>query len=100
MNYGDSVMLEPGYYRPVLVGSTTLGHSGAGTSDIAIYIWTAQGFSVTDYNKTTSSGGVNERTFQYFRMDAPGQLLVFARVSTSCGTAALSGALGFERVGD
>jgi hypothetical protein len=100
MNYGDSVNLGPGYYRAVFVGSTTLGHSGAGTSELAIYIWTSHGFSVTDYNKTTSSGGVSERTFQYFRMDAPDQLLVFARVATSCGTAAMSGAVAFERVGD
>lgn len=100
MNYGESVTLGPGYYRPVFVGSTTLGHSGAGTSDLAIYIWTSQGFGVTDYNKATSSAGVYERTFQYFRMDAPGELLVFARVSTSCGSASLSGAVAFERVGD
>jgi hypothetical protein len=55
---------------------------------------------VTDYNKSTSSGGVSERTFQYFRLDAPDQLLVFARVATSCGTASMSGAVAFERVGD
>jgi hypothetical protein len=101
MNYGDYVTLAPGLYRPVFTGATMLGHTGAGTSDLAIYIWTSLGFPVTDYNKMTSSAGVSEKTFQYFHLDAADQLSVLARVATSCGTASLSGsAIAFERVGD
>jgi len=100
MNYGESVTLAPGYYRAVFAGDTTLRYSNGGWSEIAIYVWTSSGFSVTDFNKLVSSSGVSEHTFGYFRIDQPGQLLVFARASTTCGNAYLSGALGFERVGD
>jgi hypothetical protein len=48
----------------------------------------------------TSVSGVSnaETTFQYVYLSEPGQLIVWSRVSTSCGTA--SGAVAFERVGE
>jgi hypothetical protein len=103
MGYGDDglpIDLGPGYYRPVFVGSTDLGHANGGTSEIVIDLWTSAGFPVTDYAKTVSSSGVSERSFQYVYMSQAGQLQVFARASTTCGSAALSGVLAFERVSD
>lgn len=100
MNYGGSVNLAPGYYRPVFTGSTQLTYANGGWAELAIYIWTSSGSGITDSLKTVSGGGVSERTLQYFRVDAPSQLLLFARVTTTCGMASISGGLTFERVSD
>ena len=53
---------------------------------------------ITDFSKSVSSSGASERSFQYVYMGEPGQLIVSSRVSTSCGNAAVSGAVAFERV--
>jgi hypothetical protein len=98
--YGDPIDLLSGYYRPVFVGSSALGHVNGGQSEIAIELQTSTGMPVTDYSKTVSSGGSSERSFQYVYMSEPGQLLVFTRVSTNCGNASVSGVLAFERVSD
>ena len=100
MAYGDPINLGPGYYRPVFVGNAALDQANGGTSEIVIHVWTSGGLPVAEYGKSISSGSISERAFQYFYMNEPGQLLVFARTSTSCGGASISGALGFERVGD
>jgi hypothetical protein len=103
MGYGNDgvpIDLGPGYYRPVFVGSADLGHANGGLSEIVIHLWTANGFPVTDYSKVVSSSGVSERSFQYVYMSQAGQLQAFARTSTSCGSATLSGVLAFERVSD
>jgi hypothetical protein len=101
MNYGGSVNLSPGYYRAVFTGTTQLTFANGGWAEFAIHVWTSSGFGMTDALKTVSGTGVSERTLQYFRVDAPSQLLLFARVSTTCGTASVSGgALTFERVSD
>jgi hypothetical protein len=100
MDFGGSVNLAPGYYRPVFTGATAIGHAAGGWAELAIYIWTSSGASVTDYDKSVSASGVSERTFQYFRINEPSQLMSFAYVSTTCGNASISGALTFERVSD
>ena len=100
MAYGDPISLGPGSYRPVFVGHAALDHANGGTSEIAIHVWTSGGLPVAEYGKSISSGSISERAFQYFSMTESGQLLVFARTSTSCGGASISGALGFERVSD
>ena len=96
MGYGNGglpIDLAKGYYRPVFVGSTDLSHTNSpGSSEIVINIWTSGGLPITEYAKTVTSNGVSERSFQYVYMSDAGQLLIFARASTNCGTAALSGA--------
>jgi hypothetical protein len=99
MDYGNDgllIDLAPGYYRPVFIGSSSVG----GTSEIVIHLWTATGLPITDFSKTTSTYGVSEHSFEYVYMSEPGQVQVFARASTSCGYASLSGAIAFERVAD
>jgi hypothetical protein len=98
--YGDPIDLGPGYYRPVFVGSTSLGHVNGGLSEIAIELQTPTGMPVTSYSKRVSSGGGSETSFQYVYMSEAGQLLVFGRVSTNCGNASISGVMAFERVSD
>jgi hypothetical protein len=100
MGYGDPINLGPGIYRPVFIGNTALGHKSTGTSELVIYLWTDMGFSITDFSKSVSSEGTSERSFQYVHMSQPGQILVFSRVSTSCGNASSSGVVSFERVSD
>jgi hypothetical protein len=95
-NDGLPIDLGPGYYRPVFIGSSSIG----GNSEIVIHLWTSTGFPITDLGKTSSNYGVSERSFQYVYMSEPGQVQVFARASTSCGYASLSGAIAFERVSD
>jgi len=51
-------------------------------------------------NKSVSSVSNAESTFQYVYLSEPGQLIVWSRVSTSCGTASASGAVAFARVGE
>lgn len=98
---GNTITLGPGLYRPVFAGATTVGHSGAGTAEVAIYVWTLYGITVSDYGKSTSSGGVFEKTFQYFHVDETSPFYVYGRASTTCGgTASLYGVLAFERVAD
>ena len=99
-SYGEPVDLGPGYYRPVFVGNSTVGHVNGGQSEIAVQLQTATGWLVTEYGKTVSSSGTSERSFQYVYMSEAGQLLVFTRVSTTCGSASISGVLAFERVSD
>jgi len=84
----------------VLDGTTAIGRGTGGTSEIAIHVWTSMGYPLTEFFKSVSSSGSNERALGYFRLSEADQLLVFARVSTNCGNASLSGKLGFERVGD
>jgi hypothetical protein len=98
--YGDLIDLGPGYYRPVFVGDTALGHINGGISEISIQLQTSTGMAVTDFSKSVSSSGVSERTFQYVYMSEAGQLFAFTRVSTNCGNASISGVLAFERVSD
>ena len=100
MTFGGSVDLSPGYYRPMFTGSTSLTYSSGGWAELAIHIFTWNGAPVTDSVRAVSGLGVSERTLEYFRIDAPTQLLLLARVSTTCGQASVSGALSFERVGD
>jgi len=96
MTFGQPIVLAPGYYRAVVDGTAATG----GASEIAVHVWTSQGFPLTEFLKTVSSGGVSERRPGYFRLLEADELMVFARVSTSCGKVSLSGKLGFERVGD
>lgn len=98
--YGDPVDLGPGYYRAVLVGNASLRYANGGTTELAIQLQGPTGAPITEFLKSVASDGVSENAFRYVYMDAPGQLLVWSRVSTSCGGATLSGALAFERVGD
>jgi hypothetical protein len=100
MAYGSSVPLTPGYYRAVLDGTTGIGRGTSGTSEVAIDVWTSGGLGLTAYLKSLSSNGSSERSLGYFRLTVSDQPYVFARVSTTCGNASLSGKVGFERVGD
>jgi len=100
--YNDEpVTLPSGYFRPVFVGDTTLGHVNGGVSEISVSLQTITGMPVTDFTKTVSSGGTNERSFRYVYLDQPSSLLVHTRVSTNCGIASVSGGVvAFERVSD
>ena len=84
----------------MLDGTTATGKAAGGMSEIAIHVWTSMGITLTEFLKSVSSSGVSERSLGYFRLSEADQLLVFARVSTDCGNASLTGKLGFERVGD
>jgi hypothetical protein len=98
--YGDSIDLQPGFYRAVFVGSTSLGYKQEGTSEISIELQTSTGAFITDFSKSVSGDGTSERSFQYIWMPEAGRLESWSRVSTSCGAATLQGVLAFERVGD
>jgi hypothetical protein len=98
--YGDPIDLNAGYFRAVFVGSTSLGHTNGGNSEIVIQLQTETGLPITDFSKSVSSAGASETTFQYLWMPNPGRILVWARATTTCGNAGLQGALAFERVGD
>ena len=98
--WGQPILLAPGYYRAVLDGTTAIGRATGGTSEIAINVWSSDGFGLTEAWKTVSANGVSERSLGYFHLSVADQLLVLARVSINCGNASLSGKIGFERVGD
>jgi hypothetical protein len=98
--YGDPIDLNAGYYRAVFVGSTSLGYVNGGNSEIMIQLQTETGQPITDFSKSVSSVGSAETTFQYLWMPSAGRILVWARATTTCGTASIQGALAFERVSD
>jgi len=96
----STITLEPGIYRPVFVGWSSVGHPGSGSSNVNLQILGASDNAFyTQYAKQLAASSLLEAHFGYMLVDVRTDMYVQSSGVTGCGSAVIEGAVAFERVG-
>ena len=99
--FGSAIVLNPGTYRPVFSGTAAVGRSGNGATAIAdLQVRDALSLSLlAQYSKSITGDVQQDNAFGYITLTTQSYIQIRSRAGASCGSAAISGSVYFEKVG-